>query len=76
VADPDLLRRRKPETDAAEHVGKADALLQLRPEPGLVVIDAAQPYSQVLLEAKRAIRDALLDGTPLDGTAPDREPGT
>jgi hypothetical protein len=75
VADLDLLRRRKPETDAAEHVGKADALLQLRPEPGLVVIDAAQPYSQVLLEAKRAIRDALLDGTPLDGTAPDREPG-
>ncbi|HEX5532271.1 MAG TPA: hypothetical protein VFX33_00855 [Actinomycetales bacterium] len=76
VADLDLLRRRKPETDAVEHIGKADALLQLRPRPGLVVIEAAQPYSEVLLAAKRAIREALLDGTPLEGTPANRKPGS
>jgi hypothetical protein len=69
VADLDLLRSRKPETDATEHVGKAAALQQLRPGPGLVVIDAAQPYSEVLLAAKRAIREALLDTKALEKAA-------
>ncbi|HEX5510969.1 MAG TPA: hypothetical protein VFX41_04595 [Actinomycetales bacterium] len=67
VADLDLLRRRKPETDAGEHMGKAVALQRLRPGPGLVVIDAAQPYPEVLLQAKRAIREALLENAVLDG---------
>lgn len=69
IPEPDLvivlktrletLRERKLDLTVEEHQAKVDAIQTLRPGPGRVVIDAGQPYEEVLLEAKVAVWEAL-----------------
>ena len=59
-ADLDTLRERKIDLTVDEHIAKTEAVSRLSPGEGLVVIDSTQPYEQMLLEAKRAVWDAIL----------------
>ena len=63
VLDADLqtLRDRKLDLGVEEHTAKVDAVHALAPGPGRVVIDAGPPYERMLLEAKTAIWEAILE---------------
>lgn len=60
AADLETLRGRKTDLGVTEHRSKADAVLALEEGPGVHVIDAGRPYSDVLLEAKRRVWEAIL----------------
>lgn len=60
AADLETLRGRKTDLGVPEHRSKADAVLALEEGPGVHVIDAGRPYSDVLLEAKRRVWEAIL----------------
>ncbi len=58
--DLDTLRDRKVDLTVDEHRGKVDAVAQLEPAPGRVILDAGPPYQRMLLEAKVEIWKAIL----------------
>jgi len=57
--DLQTLRDRKIDLTVEEHLAKVEAVAQLEPAAGRVIIDAGEPYEKVLLEAKRAVWEAL-----------------
>lgn len=60
AADLATLRERKDDLPIDDHRSKADAVLAIEPGPGVHVIDATQPYPEVLLEAKRRIWEEIV----------------
>ena len=58
-ADLATLRGRKDDLDEILHGHKVDSVNALEEGPGRVTVDATRPYPEVLLDAKRAIWEAL-----------------
>jgi hypothetical protein len=61
VLDTDLktLRSRKLDLGVEEHSSKVAAVSALEPGPGRVILDAGEPYEEVLLEAKTALWETI-----------------
>lgn len=57
--DLETLRHRKLDLTVEEHEAKVAAVRSLPPRPGRIVLDAGQPYADVLLDSKSAIWKAL-----------------
>jgi hypothetical protein len=57
--DLETLRDRKVDLTVEEHKAKVAAVRSLPPSPGRIVLDAGQPYADVLLDSKSAIWKAL-----------------
>ena len=58
-ASVDCLRTRKTDIDMERHRMKADAVNAVPRADGVVLVDAEQPYAQVLLAVKRAVWNSL-----------------